>query len=134
MVKYLKQPKVVAISDVGFDHNASCSEWREQEQLFRRILDLGTTDYVLVMYLRGSPEDLLGVAVHDLSHTLLQQKCSKHQRIHLHNFAGDAEQVKAWTDVFPNCYFRITGMVTSFIDAQVQSSGSQGDANGPAPY
>ena len=119
LVKCLSHPKVVAISDVGFDFRATPDKWRDQEQLFRRILDLGTTGYVLVLYLRGTQDDPAGAVVHKLSRTILGQKCSKHQRIHLHRFAGDAAEVKAWTEMFPNCYFGITGVIRLFSAAQI---------------
>ena len=119
LVKCLSHPKVVAISDVGFDFRATHDKWRDQEQLFRRILDLGTTGYVLVLYLRGTQDDPAGAVVHKLSRTILGQKCSKHQRIHLHRFAGDAAEVKAWTEMFPNCYFGITGVIRLFSAAQI---------------
>ena len=119
LVKCLSHPKVVAISDVGFDFRATPDKWRDQEQLFRRILDLGTTGYVLVLYLRGTQDDPAGAVVHKLSRTILGQKCSKHQRIHLHRFAGDAAEVNAWTEMFPNCYFGITGVISLFSAAQI---------------
>ena len=117
-LRLLNHQRVVAISEVGLDFTRSPSDWRYQEDLLTRILELGTNGFVLVMHLRGAQTDPLGRVVYHLSRRLLRRYCTRYQRIHLHCFSGDEGAVRAWMHEFPNCYFGITGLIRSFSAAQ----------------
>ena len=69
---------VVGVSEVGLDFTVDSVHWRSQEDLFKRILELGTNGYVLVMHQRGAQTDPLGSVVYRLSHRLLRRYCSRY--------------------------------------------------------
>ena len=117
-LRLLNHPRVVGVSEVGLDFSVDPAHWRSQEDLFRRILGLGTNGFVLVMHLRGTQADPLGSVVYRLGHRLLRRHCSRYQRIHLHCFSGDEGMMRAWMDEFPNCFFGITGLIRSFSAQQ----------------
>ncbi|XP_071501019.1 uncharacterized metal-dependent hydrolase YcfH-like [Diadema antillarum] len=120
-LRLLCNPRVSAISEVGFDFSALKHLWCPQEELFNRILSLGTLGRILVMYLRGAAADLCGSTVNRLAIRLLKKKYLAHQRVHLHSFSGDAGMVRAWVAAFPHCYFGVLGLIQSFNRDQLQS-------------
>ena len=73
---------------------------------------------MLILHLRGAEDDTEGTAVHKICRRLLRKKCSPLQRIHIHCFSSNVDQVKAWTSTFPHCYFGVTGLVRSFTPKQ----------------
>ena len=99
-LRLLNHPRVVGVSEVGLDFSVDSAHWRAQEDLFRRILGLGTNGFVLVMHLRGAQTDPLGSVIYRLSHRLLRRHCSRYQRIHLHCFSGEERTVRAWLEDF----------------------------------
>ncbi|XP_041484428.1 putative deoxyribonuclease TATDN2 [Lytechinus variegatus] len=118
-LKLLSNPRVSAISEVGFDFTVKKHLWRHQEELMDRILSLGTLGRILVMHLRGADDDKYSKVVNRLALRRLKRKCLPHQRVHLHCFTSDVSMVHAWNEAFPHCYFGITGKVRSFNEDQL---------------
>ena len=115
LLQHLNHPSVVGFSEVGFDFTVPPQQWRDQENLFRDLLDLGTRGRVLILHLRGAGGN---AGVHAISRRLLRQKCPGDQRIHLHCFSGDVSQVMGWTTRYAHCYFGLSALVRSFTDPQ----------------
>ena len=120
-LKLLSNPRVSAISEVGFDFTVLNSLWLSQEGLLDKILSLGTLGRVLIMHLRGSAGDKCSLVPNRLAIRRLKKSCLVHQRIHLHSFSGDAGMVHAWQDTFPHCYFGVSGLVRSFNPDQLRA-------------
>ena len=120
-LKLLSNPRVSAISEIGFDFTVSNSLWLYQEELFDKILSLGTLGRVLIMHLRGLADDRCSQVANRLALRRLRKACLVHQRIHLHTFSGDAGMVHAWLKAFPHCYFGVSGLVRSFNPDQLQA-------------
>ena len=120
-LKLLSNPRVTAISEIGFDFTVSNSLWLYQEELFDKILSLGTLGRVLIMHLRGSADDRCSWVSNRQALRHLRKACFVHQRIHLHTFSGDAGMVHAWLKAFPHCYFGVLGLVHSFNPDQLQA-------------
>ncbi|XP_072181655.1 putative deoxyribonuclease TATDN2 [Diadema setosum] len=120
-LRLLCNPRVSAISEVGFDFSVPKNLWHPQEELFNRILSMGTLGRILVMHLRGAAADPCGSTVNRLAIRLLKKKCLAHQRIHLHYFSVDAGMVRAWVAAFPHCYFGVSGLIQSFNRDQLQA-------------
>ena len=112
MIRHLTHSRVVGISEVGLDYSVSSRKWGKQRALFHRIPSLGTLGHVLIMHLRGEASDPRGWVVHNYALDLLKRKCVPTQRVHLHCFCGDEEQVRAWTHAFPNAYFGLSGLLS----------------------
>ena len=118
----LHSPRVSAISELGFDFSVPDTLWCHQEELFDRIISMGTLGRVLVMHLRGSKDDQHSSVVNRLAMRRLKVKCyPQYQRVHLHSFTGDVRIVKAWLTKFPHTYFGISGLVKSFDGDQLQA-------------
>ena len=116
LVHHSHHPRVVGFSEVGFDFTVPPQQWRDQENLFKELLDLGTRGRVLILHLRGVTS--ASPAAHNISRRLLEQNCSSDQRIHLHCFSGETSQVRSWTSRFPHCYFGLSALVKSFSTKQ----------------
>ena len=84
-LKLLANPRMSTISEVGFDFSVSNSLWRQQEELFDKMLSLGTLGRILVMHLRGSADDPCSKVVNRLALWRLKKRCLVHQRVHLHS-------------------------------------------------
>lgn len=57
-------PHVVALREVGLDRTVPVKLWRQQEAVLRQVLTLTCKDKVLVLHLRGTPSDRIGMDVH----------------------------------------------------------------------
>lgn len=119
MEKLLNLPHVVALGEVGLDRTVPVKLWRQQEAVLRQVLTLTRKDKVLVLHLRGTPSDRIGMDVHARCMQILQKSCDPDQPIHLHCFTGDAELVKEWMDSFSHVHFGFTGAVESFHTDQL---------------
>ena len=78
-LKLLSNPRVSAISEIGFDFTVSNSLWLYQEELFDKILSLGTLGRVLIMHLRGSADDRCSQVANRLALRRLRKACLIHQ-------------------------------------------------------
>lgn len=115
----LQNPAVVGVSELGLDHSVPYSEYGAQTELLRRILLLPhITQKVLVIHLRGSEKDPLGITVHNQCRDYLRQRCGMAQRIHLHCTTTGAEGVKEWLRYFPKTCFGFTARVGTFREQQ----------------
>ncbi|XP_022111688.1 uncharacterized protein LOC110990915, partial [Acanthaster planci] len=117
----LAHPQVIAISEVGLDFSISKNTWDRQTQFLEHLLNLGTLGFVLVVHLRGARGDPTGVQVQEMCRGILQQKCSRYQRIHLHSFTGNRQQMEAWLTVFPNCYLGFSALTKNFCLEQLEA-------------
>ena len=114
----MNSPSVVALGEIGLDRTIPAKLWRRQEEVFRQALSLIRKDKVLVLHLRGTSSDRIGMDVHARCIQILQRKCDYNQPIHLHSFTGDQELVKEWLDSFSDVHFGFTGAVESFSEEQ----------------
>jgi TatD DNase family protein len=119
MEELLCSPSVVALGEVGLDRTIPIRLWRRQEEAFRKVLTIVRKDKVLVIHLRGTPSDRIGMDVHARCMQILQKTCDPDQPIHLHCFMGDPELAKEWLDGFSNVHFGFTGAVANFSEEQI---------------
>jgi TatD DNase family protein len=115
----LDLPYVVALGEVGLDRTVPVKLWRRQEEVLRQMLTLARKDRVIVLHLRGTSHDRIGMDVHARCMQILQKSCHSDQPIHLHCFTGDSELVKEWMDGFSCVYFGFTGAVENFSKDQI---------------
>uniref|UniRef100_A0A8W8KII9 Uncharacterized protein n=1 Tax=Magallana gigas TaxID=29159 RepID=A0A8W8KII9_MAGGI len=119
MKELLNRPHVVALGEVGLDRTVPVKLWRRQEDVLCQVLTLSRKDKVLVLHLRGTPADRIGMDVHARCMQILHTSCDPDQPIHLHCFTGDARLVKEWMNSFSHVYFGFTGAVETFSTDQI---------------
>lgn len=119
MKELLNRPHVVALGEVGLDRTVPVKLWRRQEDVLCQVLTLSRKDKVLVLHLRGTPADRIGMDVHARCMQILHKSCDPDQPIHLHCFTGDARLVKEWMNSFSHVYFGFTGAVETFSTDQI---------------
>ena len=90
-------------------------------RLLDRLLTLPTAGKVLVMHIRGSTGDPQGEAVHSICRTVIQDRCSRYQRVHVHCCQTSAGQVAAWRAAFEHAYFGFTAVVNTYGDEQMRA-------------
>lgn len=114
---YLRLREVVGLGEIGLDHTEPESTWKEQEDIFIKVLQLSMPIRPLIIHLRDPKDKHCG----ELSTRCLQimkANVAPTQKIHLHCFGGTVEQVVSWMEAFPRCYFGFTGSVNRFDDFQ----------------
>lgn len=115
----LDHPSVVGLGETGLDRTVPVKLWRQQEKVFRQVLSLVRQNKVLILHLRGTPADRIGIDVHARCMQILKKFCGYTQPIHVHCFMGDTELVTEWMSNFSNVYFGFTGAVENFCSDQV---------------
>lgn len=115
----LDHPSVVGLGETGLDRTVPVKLWRQQEKVFRQVLSLVRQNKVLILHLRGTPADRIGIDVHARCMQILKKFCGYTQPIHVHCFTGDTELVTEWMSNFSNVYFGFTGAVENFSSDQV---------------
>lgn len=115
----LDHPSIVGLGETGLDRTVPVKLWRQQEKVFRQVLSLVRQDKVLILHLRGTPADRIGMDVHARGMQILQKFCGYTQPIHVHCFTGDIELVTEWMSHFSNVYFGFTGAVENFSSDQI---------------
>lgn len=115
----LDHPSVVGLGETGLDRTVPVKLWRQQEKVFRQVLSLVHQNKVLILHLRGTPADRIGIDVHARCMQILKKFCGYTQLIHVHCFTGDTELVTEWMSNFSNVYFGFTGAVENFSSDQV---------------
>ena len=123
MQHLLRLPQVHALGEIGLDFTVPRKEWERQEDALRMLIRrLCTTDKVLVLHLRGEGSDRhhnraleRGLAI------LKEEEVRPEQRMHLHCFGGDVDQVREWSKAFKNCHFGFSAITYSFDREQRQA-------------
>lgn len=115
----LSHPKVVALGECGLDRTIPASKWLPQDEVFKRMLNLARPHQPLILHLRGPQGDNYGLDVHSRCRELMENRCDRNQKIHVHCFKGTQEMVESWLRKFPNTYFGITAAVQSFDEHQI---------------
>lgn len=57
-------PSVVGLGEIGLDRTVPPDLWREQEEVFRKVLSLMRQKQVLILHLRQAGSDRIGMDVH----------------------------------------------------------------------
>ena len=122
--KLLEFPQVVALGEIGLDRTVSTGLWRHQEEVFCQVLSLTKPSRPLVLHLRGTRSDHIGMDVHARAMQLMEKNCVHHQLLHIHCFTGDRQLVQDWLERFPRAYFGVTGAAGSFREEQIQGLAS----------
>ena len=73
----------------------------------------------LILHLRDVKGDEYGSDVHSLCMVMMEELCSREQRVHVHCFTGREFIVKAWLNKYPNAYFGFTAKVAHFDQEQI---------------
>ncbi|KAK3086919.1 hypothetical protein FSP39_025393 [Pinctada imbricata] len=108
-------PRVVAIGEVGLDRSCDPESWPLQDEALFKVLKYVRPNKVLVLHLRGMPNDIFGyeTSLRCLG-ILVMAGLDRKQPIHLHCFTGSRVMVQRWLEVFPNTYFGFTALVQEF--------------------
>jgi len=106
--------KSSALGEVGLDYQHNDPDRESQRAMLEKLLPLCQAKHVLVLHVRGSPDDRCSTAAFAECLAIVKKHVGPQQRIHLHCFTGDRQQVSAWTRTFTRCYFGFTGKATHF--------------------
>lgn len=117
----MKCSTIAALGEVGLDRTVPFQEWRIQEAALTRILKLAVPEKCLVLHLRGSITDRYSIDVSARCLRILDNTISHRQRIHLHCFAGDSDQVSERLKAYPHTYFGFTGLAKTFDTTQIEA-------------
>ena len=118
-IRLVCDPRVRAISEVGLDHSVKGKAARtHQLELLHRILSMGTMGRVLVVHLRGAPDDPLGRGVYSRCREILARRCVPQQQIHVHYCTADVGEIANWQRSFPQAHFGFMAAVRTSSDAQ----------------
>ncbi|KAH3724158.1 hypothetical protein DPMN_049968 [Dreissena polymorpha] len=112
----LRKEGVVALGEIGLDWTTPEQEWPLQERMFVGLLELACPRRPVILHLRG--QDRYSSEVSALALRLMRENTSPTQRVHLHCFGGNLDQVLGWSTAFPRCYFSIAGSVAQFDEIQ----------------
>mgnify|MGYP000017111737 CR=1 FL=1 len=108
MERYLQEPGVVALGEVGVDYSGSVSnvDRKCQEQVLHHVLPLASRLRLpVIVHCRGGEE-----ATEDCLRILRRHLSSKHP-IHCHCFSGTSKEMRKWLSVFSEVVFGITGLL-----------------------
>ncbi|KAH3770692.1 hypothetical protein DPMN_171984 [Dreissena polymorpha] len=84
--------------------------------MFVGLLELACPRRPVILHLRG--QDRYSSEVSALALRLMRENTSPTQRVHLHCFGGNLDQVLGWSTAFSRCYFSIAGSVAQFDEIQ----------------
>ncbi|KAK3100705.1 hypothetical protein FSP39_024047 [Pinctada imbricata] len=115
----LQSPGVSALGEIGLDYSVNSKFLREQENIFVKVLSLAVATKPIVLHLRGTFSDTLGIGVTARYHQLLRKNISPRQLLHVHCFTGDSTLVSDWLTEFPNTYFGYTALAHNFTEEQI---------------
>ena len=114
----LDNPRVNAMGEVGLDYSVDRPSREVQQKVLTDILTFSRPQKVLVLHIRGSAEDPFSTEPSKDCLAIVQKMCQPEQKIHLHCFAGQKEQVWEWRRAFPDCHFGFTGKMARFRKEQ----------------
>ena len=98
----LKEPKVVAIGEIGLDYHTPGYQKQWQQALFRKQLNLAIAyNKTVVIHSREATQDML---------TILKEYAPKLKHIVLHCFSGSVESAKEFLSL--GCYISFAGPIT----------------------
>ena len=122
LTRFLCDPRVSAVSEVGLDHSAPPREWSSQVLLLREILTLPIKEKVLVLHLRGEDTDPTAHVPHQRClEQVFTRRCAPAQRIHWHCCTAGSAQVGAWMREHPQTHFGFTSTVFGFSGDQQEA-------------
>lgn len=109
----LLHPGVVGLGEVGIDNTVQPNDfWFMQERQLKELLSYLNSSMVLVLHIRGTKRDPVGVEAYMRGLDILQScKISSHQKVQLHCFSGTEEVIQYWLHAFPNTHFSVSGLV-----------------------
>ena len=112
------QPRVVAFGEIGLDYSESDTERERQMAQLEELLPLCSTRHVLVLHIRGNKKEHMSDRAFRDCFEIVKKHIPRDQRIHLHCFSGDYNQITVWSGAFPNCCFGYTEKIARFVKPQ----------------
>ena len=110
----LKDPRAVAVGEIGLDYRPHCSARTKsrQQSIFRSMLQLALElAKPVVIHCRGYGEE----DAEDDCLRLMRQILPRYHKIHRHCFNGTPEQLVRWRIAFPNAIFGFTCSLSSSL-------------------
>ena len=121
----LNHPSVAALGEIGLDLSEDKETWDLQEATFTRVLSYNQTWRPCVLHLRDPTDPHVG----KLSSKCLQimkENCAPNQKMHLHCFTGNINQVISWSQTFKFLLFWVHRIGQEF--RQIPEGGSTNDS------
>ncbi|MES9880772.1 MAG: TatD family hydrolase [Sedimenticola sp.] len=112
---------VRALGEIGLDRSCPQESWAKQEQVLDEVLRLCNPQLLLLLHIRETKGDTHGRDVSRRCLEIVQRRCPRDQRVHLHCFTGGTKQLQEWMTAFPNSFFGFTGLVAKFSKGQKEA-------------
>ena len=116
----LNRDKIHGVGEIGFQ-NITPSNVRLQERVVEDLIKLARPNQLIVLHIRGEAADFCSERTYHHTVRFLSERLPTDQMIQLHCFTGTPQVVHSFQRNFPNSFFSIGGLCTSYNDTQKQA-------------